>query len=52
MCCSTSTIYAMLITPEMDLDDVRFGQLLVLAAGLAFVLLGNIAYVLISLSIA
>jgi hypothetical protein len=50
MYCSTSMIYAMLLTPDIDKDDMRFGQLLVLAVGLSIAVFGNLVSVLLSMN--
>ncbi len=50
MYCSTSMMYAMLLTPDIDKDDMRFGQLLVLAAALSVVVLGNLVTVLLAMN--
>jgi hypothetical protein len=50
MYCSTSTMYAVLLMPDLDKDDMRFGQLLVLAAGLSIVVFGNLVSVLLSMN--
>jgi hypothetical protein len=42
MHCSMSTAYAIMLMPDLDEVDVRFGQLVVLAAALSVVLLGNV----------
>lgn len=34
--CCASTVYALLLEPDLDLEDFRYGQLLVLATSLAF----------------
>ena len=33
--CCASTVYALLLEPDLDLDDFRYGQLLVLVTSLA-----------------
>jgi hypothetical protein len=48
MYCSMSTVYAALLTPDIDQDDMRFGQLLVMAAGLSIVVVANAVAFLIS----
>jgi hypothetical protein len=35
-------MYATLLMPDIDRDDMRFGQLLVLAAGLLIAVVGNL----------
>lgn len=44
-CCFLTTEYALL--SEMDMDDVRYGQLLVLCLGLATLALGRLLYLLV-----
>ncbi len=39
---------AVIAMPDIDMDDVRLGQMLVLIAGLLIVLLGRIGYLLSS----
>jgi hypothetical protein len=48
MHCSMSVMYAMALTPDLDEDDMRFGQLLVLATGLSIAVLGNLVAFLLS----
>lgn len=51
MPCPMSTAYALMLTPDLDEVDVRFGQLLVLAAALSLVVVGNlIAFLLTAIA--
>jgi hypothetical protein len=45
-CGFLATEYALLSLSEIDMDDVRYGQLLVLSVGLATVILGRLLYLL------
>jgi hypothetical protein len=42
MHCSMSTAYAFMLMPDLDEVDVRFGQLVVLAAALSVLVVGNL----------
>jgi hypothetical protein len=48
MHCSMSTASAFMLMPDLDEIDVRFGQLVVLAAALSVVLLGNLVAILLA----
>jgi hypothetical protein len=42
MHCSMSTTYALMLTPDLDEVDMRFGQLIVLTAALSVVVVANL----------
>lgn len=45
--CQSLLIYRHLQDPAIDLDEVRFGQLLTLAVGLSLLLLAHLAMLLV-----
>ncbi len=45
-CCLT-TMHALSLVPDADLDEVRLGQLVTLVVGLSLVLIGRLAILLL-----
>jgi len=42
--CCASTVYALLLEPDLNLEDFRYGQLLVLATSLALAVMTQLLF--------
>jgi hypothetical protein len=48
MSCPSLSLYPLLVMPDLDADDFRFGQLIALAAGLSVLVAGRALVLLLS----
>jgi hypothetical protein len=48
MSCASSSLYPLVVMSDLDVDDFRFGQSIVLAAGLSVVVAGRVLVLLFS----
>lgn len=48
MPCSTQSLYPLLVMPDLDLTEVRLGQLLVLASALSLVVAARVLALLLA----